>query len=463
MLAHDATDRSHQHEAHRSGPRPTTVLSLHMCAAVLCQGVWFGVSAMMAVLARKRFDAGDWQTVMITAAFPTLMILSIFWGDLLRRIPIRRYLAIHWAVTMIPLAVAAFAQSFWFLLACHVLAACGAAGWTPISGDLLKGFYADKVRGRAFAWINSAMFTGMMVVSFLIGQGLDLNENIFRFYLPIATVAYGLGAILLIYLVRVTGVDDGRPATLSAEEPVGFRALVQPILHTRTVLREDRRFFQYETAFMTYGIGWMICYALVPVLATDRLQMSYTAFAGSTQVVYPLCMILMAFPAGWLNDRLGPVRTSGLSFAWLAMYPVGLAMAHSVSAVAGATVIYGTAMAGVHMGWMLGPVALAPSREKVGQYVAIHATMVGIRGIFAQVLGMAVYRITGSFTWSFAVAALSFAGASWQMFRLHGRVPEKKTVPTPPVVPHPPEYEQISVEANQRNRTDGDDAPDPRL
>lgn len=52
----------------------------------------------MAILARKRFEADDWQTMMITAAVPTLMIMSIFWGDLLRRITMRRYLLIHWAL-----------------------------------------------------------------------------------------------------------------------------------------------------------------------------------------------------------------------------------------------------------------------------------------------------------------------------------------------------------------------------
>jgi len=411
-----------------SPPKAASVLLAHMLAAVLCQGVWYGVSSMMAVLARKRFGAGDWQTVMITAAVPTLMILSIFWGDLLRRVAIRRYLVIHWASSMLPLAVAAVAGNFWVLLACHILAAGGAAGWSPISGDLLKGFYTDRVRGRAFAMVNSAMFGGMMVVSFAIGRGLDHDESVFRLYLPLAAGVYGVGIWILCRLVRVTNLEGGRAAMICTQEPLGLRRLLAPVAHTRRVLREDHTFFRYETAFMTYGVGWMICYALVPVLATDRLQMSYTEFAGSTQVVYPLCMLLMTYPMGWLTDRIGPVRTSGLSFAWLAVYPVGLALAHSVGAVAGSTVVYGTAMAGVHMGWMLGPVALAPSRDKVAEYVAIHATMVGIRGVFAQVLGMAVYRLTGSFGWSFAVAAMSFALAAVQMFRLEGSIRSRATV-----------------------------------
>ena len=52
--------------------------------------------------------------------------------------------------------------------------------------------------------------------------------------------------------------------------------------------------------------------------------------------------------------------------------------------------------------------------------MAIHATLVGIRGILAQGAGMLLYRMTGSFALPFAVAALAFAWASWQMWRLHG-------------------------------------------
>jgi MFS family permease len=161
----------------------------------------------------------------------------------------------------------------------------------------------------------------------------------------------------------------------------------------------------------------MICNALLPVLATDRLHMSYTAFAASTQVIYPLSLLIMIYPMGRLMDRIGP--TPSLSFAVLTLYPLGLAAAGSVSAVGVATAVYGVAMAGVHVAWMLGPVSLAPSPDKVAHYVAIHATLVGLRGIVAQGLGMFIYRLTGSFTWPMAVAAVSFAWAAWQMWRLH--------------------------------------------
>ena len=409
------------------------VLAAHILAAVFIQAVWFSLSSMMAVVARKRFNADDWQSVFITATVPTVMVLSIFWGEVLRRVGIRRYLLIHWATTMIPIAVASLSLNFWFLFGCHVLAAVGTAGWSPLSGDLLRKFYGESYRGRAFGLINAAIFSGMMVATFAFGRALDANQNAFRVFFPAAALLYAVGVLLLRRLVRATG--DDRPDGSPPPEPLSLRSLIDPILHMRAVLREDRVFLQYEAAFMTYGVGWMICNALLPVLATDRLHMTYTEFAASTQVVYPLCMLLFTFPVGWLSDKIGPAKISCYSFALLLFYPIGLLGAETVSQVALATVVYGIAMAGVQIGWMLGPVSLAPTPDKVPQYVAIHTTLVGIRGIVAQFVGMFLYRLTGSFAVPFLVAVGAFLWAAVQMSGL--RMAARERVATPPVVDVP--------------------------
>jgi MFS family permease len=129
-------------------------------------------------------------------------------------------------------------------------------------------------------------------------------------------------------------------------------------------------------------------------------------------------MLLVTPPLGWLQDRVGPVRLSCLAFTLLAVYPVLLLAATGTSTLAVASFVYGLGMAGVQFGWMLGPVALAGSPEKVPQYVAIHATLVGVRGIHFQFLGMAFYKLTGSFIWPLVVAALTFAWAAWQLWQL---------------------------------------------
>ncbi len=402
--------------------RPATlrILLPHMLAAGLTQAVYFGIAMMMPLLARKRFHADNWQTVMVTATMPTLMILSIFWGDYLRRVRLRRYLSVHWAIVAIPLIAASFAQSFWTLLICYAVACVGSSGSSPVAGELLKGFYSDAKRGRAFALVNTAMFISWTAITLGIGYALDANEDAYRVYLPLAAVLYGLGILLLRSLVLTSNLQARR--SLEITESFHMRRFIEPILHMKQILKTDRLFASYETAFMTYGVGWMICNALLPVLATDKFNMDYTDFAQSTQAIYPLCMLLMTYPMGRVMDRLGPAKTSCLSFAWLAFYPVALLIATTVFGVGVATAIYGTAMAGVHIGWMLGPVAFAKTPERVGQYVAIHTTLVGLRGVLAQGLGMLIYEISGHFGWPFGLASVSFAFASWQMWRLSERM-----------------------------------------
>jgi MFS family permease len=138
----------------------------------------------------------------------------------------------------------------------------------------------------------------------------------------------------------------------------------------------------------------------------------------------------MILPAGFLMDKIGAVRTTGLSFLFLMVYPILLIFADGPTALLVASVCYGLAHSGTSMGWMLGPVSLAPSPDKVPQYVAIHATLVGIRGKVFQFLGVGLYMLVGkvshsmsaAFAVPFVLAAAALLWASIQMWQLSRRM-----------------------------------------
>jgi len=123
-------------------------------------------------------------------------------------------------------------------------------------------------------------------------------------------------------------------------------------------------------------------------------------------------------PAGWLMDKLGPSKMACLSFGIYFAYPILLMLATNPTQLSFASAIYGIAAAGVSVCWMLGPVNLAPSPDKVPQYVAIHATLVGLRGAVFQFFGVWLYTATGSFYAPLTLAAAGFGWAAWQMWRL---------------------------------------------
>lgn len=416
---------------HTPAPALGLVLSGHLVFTVLYAVLFVNVLWLMPMLARLRFGSSDprlldLQTVVVTAAVPTFMAFSIFWHEVLRRVSVRRYLLIYWLAAVAPLGCLAFAQHFWDFLVLHLIATAGAGSWTPLNGKLLKHFYGDRVRGRVFGLLNAASLIGAIASAYVLGLWIESDPENFRVFFAVTALLQLVGVGVLAWLTRITRTPD-EPAP---GDRLRWGSLIEPVRNIGAVLRADPTFLRYEAAFMTYGAAYMICEALVPILADRRLGMSYDDYSHSTQMSARIAMLLATLPMGWVHDRLGPMRTSCAAFATLIAFPLLLIAAQSPAGLGAAFVVWGVGLAGVQMGWMLGPLRLAGSAERVPQYVAIHATLVGVRGLVFQWLGVALYALTASFTFPLVLAALLFCHAAYQMAGLHRRL--ERDAATPP-------------------------------
>lgn len=379
---------------------------------------------VLPVIAKREFGATNWQTFLVTAPPLVLMTLGVFWNALYAARPLPKYLLTFWLVASLPLLGVALAPGYWWMLLPHIIASAGGAGWHPVAGDLVKRLYPDHRRGRIYSLLFGIGQVGSAGAGLGMGRWLTADPDAFRVFLPIIAAVQGVGCVLLWFLAR--RAPGGIPTPAPSASLGIRRTLLDPILHMRSVLREDPVFARYEGAYMTYGVGWMIGFALLPIFATDALDLPYDVYTGSTTVPYQLALVAMIVPAGLLLDRIGAVRSTGLSFALLTLYPLGLMVSDSPWMLAMVSVFYGIAHAGASVGWMLGPVALAPTPAKAPQYVAIHATLVGVRGALFQFLGVALYQWTGLFSAAFGVAAAAYLWSAWQMFRLHAVMRDRR-------------------------------------
>jgi MFS family permease len=397
------------------GPR---VLVLHALGSA-CMGSMQAILVILPFVARQRFGATNWQTTVLTAAVPVTQFFTIFWNHVYARVRLRTYFAILALTACAPIALIGQARNVWQLMAFFVLAALGGAGnssaMSPVNADLLRVCYQERVRGKAFGIITAAMFAGATITGQVVGVWSDHNADAYRYYFPI--IAMLLATALVLYGLICRGA-----AFRQRTRPVlgDSNSWWTPLADMRRILREDRRFAGYEAAFMSYGIGWMICSALVPALATDRLKLNYSWYAQSTVVAFQLTNLIMLAPMGFVVDRIGPVRLATVSFMWLTIYPVGLIFAPSGGWLLAFSVLYAIGMVGVYLTWTLGPVSLAGDPSKAAHYLAIHGTLVGVRGIVAQGLGMALYSVTGSFVFPMLIAAGGFLWAAWRMRKLAG-------------------------------------------
>lgn len=412
--------------SHVVGRVPWVLLPLHIASVALVQATWMAVQFILPVIARREFHANDFQTLLITATPTIFFTLSIFWNDLFGRRPFAKYLVVYWVWACLPYAFVPFAHSYWALLALHLLTCIGGAGYHPAAGELLRALYPERVRARLYGIV----WGGSMVIGALVGYGmgewLARDPGAFRVYMPIFSGLQAVGVGLFIFLAHASGHLARRTYTATADGRSTWNRVVGPMTHMKEVLKSDPAFARYEAAYMTYGVGWMICYALLPILVTDKLHLAYDAMQRSTYTAYLLAMVAMIFPVGLLMDRIGAVRSAAISFALLTIYPLGLIAAGSSSGLMWASIAFGVAHSGASMAWMVGPVSLAPSPEKVPQYVAIHATLVGIRGKIFQGLGVGLYALTHSFTLPLAIAAAAYAWSAWQMWRLNDRMRSAK-------------------------------------
>jgi MFS family permease len=400
-----------------SSSRAGWVLPVHASAVVLIQSVQNAVFFILPLLAKKHFEAGDWATTVITSAPTVLFMTGIFWNDVFRKCRLGRYLWAFWLMSAAPMLLAPFIENFWHLLPLHLLVSVGIAGYHPAASELLKRLYPDSSRGRFFSVLSACNMLANAGLGFCIGWLLDRNPESFRWYMPVAACLQGAGLTIMYLLARRFGLTTDRVIEAWGRNPV--RRVFEPVTHMMDVLREDRIFARYEAAFMTYGIGWMVCFALMPLYAVDRHNLEYDVFASATHVPYLVCLVAALVPCGLLMDRIGATRLSGLSFGLLALYPLGLMWARTPTELGIVSAIYGLAHSGTTLGWTLGPVSLAPTPAKVPQYVAIHSTLVGLRGAIFQGAGVLLYKVTGSFIWPLASASIAFAWGAWQMFALH--------------------------------------------
>lgn len=444
---------------------PRWVLPTHIASIVLIQATQTAVIFILSVLARKQFAASNTEILIIQAAPTVMFVLSIFWNDLFQRRAPGSYLRVYWLIACLPLAFAALAQpaggsgffaglGVWMLIIPHLVASVGSSGHLPVAGELLKRLYPDKTRGRVYALVFGCAMACGALACFGVGEWLAADPDAFRIYMPIAALLQLAGVAVFWRLSQLPQVkaaasqrySDGAQRRQDISDESRLRRTLDPILHMGSVLKADPTFARYEGAYMTYGIGWMIAYALLPLIVTDKLKLPYDQVAQSTQVPYQIAIVLMLVPAGMLMDRLGAIRSTGLSFALLALYPVGLILAVDSTQLAAVSVWYGIAHAGASVGWMLGPVALAPTPAKVPQYVAIHATLVGLRGAIFQGLGVLLYALTGGFVIPLVIAAAAYIWSSVQMFNLHARVQQqgraKPGDPAAAAATAPPEEER---------------------
>ncbi len=384
-------------------------------AAVL-DGVLLGVFILNEYVAKKTLGAGDALLTALVVGPTAALLFAAWWSGLLAGREKSSTFLVFGLVGRLSLLLVPFADSAASFVAVIGVATflCGAL--VPASNALFQRNFNPAERGRVLGLGSALQALTVIAVSLGVGRLYDWRPEGYR----LAYVAAGVcGCLACLDQARLR--FRARPGT-PREQPLfgrGLRralgeALRRPFAGALTLLREDRGFRRYEAAFMAYGLAWMMLQPTIPVFLVERLQVGYADVASARGLIYFTMIATLSHPFGRLLDRIGPLAVSTIAFAILTAFPLLLAAAHGINTVFLAFVVFGCGMAAVNLGWTIGPIHFARSRDSAG-HMGAHVALVGVRAIIGGPFGIWFYRTSGSPAATFGLASALFVLASLVM------------------------------------------------
>jgi hypothetical protein len=367
----------------------------HVRAEAL-QGIYQAIFELRGYVARKTLGATAAELAFITS-IPTLaQTFAMTWQTVLRGVDRRK--ALLWTGVFgkgLFFLVALVTGSLPFAILCGVLAIVDSA-YVPLRNLLYQSNYSKRLRGVLFSTAFAVMIGVNLVTSLAATTWLDHSPPAYRWLYPLAAAA-GIAVHVLYARARLRhqAVSRGgsRPQRGTALRRAGH-AVTHPLKLTRSLLRRDSRFRAFEQGFVLYGITYLMNDVLTVFLATDVLGASYKQISIA-QTVIPMSLMMLCFPIwGRFLDRTSPLRVAAAAFFAVGMWAMALALSRSIPMLYAAGALRGISMAGLNVVWNLGPMHLAP-RGKARDYMGVHVTLVGVRGLIGPPLAIVLREALG--------------------------------------------------------------------
>jgi MFS family permease len=396
--------------------------------AEVCTGIVAGATGLASFVAMRSLGAPSWTPQFMAVAGQAVWLVApgleaftshldarraFIWLGLLANIPLL-------LLALLPVTPtqdghgAGLGPWGWFVAAIVVLTALDGL-YLPLRAALIRANYAESVRGRFFGWLSAVSKSATVASSKFGGFLLDLDPRMLRVYFPLAGIAG------IVEHFRIAGIRWHRTEALRPQNHDDTRGrFVQLLREGLGVLRTDRDFRTYEIAFMLYGMGFLMSNPLVAEFMNDTLRLSYGEATWALGFAEPVSYLAVALAVGPWFHRLGVVRVTCVSFAVLAIFFAALAFVATPFAFVALYFVFGAAMAGVNLGWNLGPMRFAPPGQ-ARAYTAVHLLVVGVRIVIAPFVGYGLARLTGV-PFVFCVASLLVAAGALTAARLARRV-----------------------------------------
>lgn len=375
--------------------------------SALAYGAFHAATIAFIPVILRRSGASPSMLAIYTATQFVGSVLTAFSIVLMRRRRTMSIILSSWTASRLLMALfAAVVQPVWMIVLSTLfwfLEAFPSPGYVRI----LQSIYPDDVRGKMMSLVRMGRILAMVAAAPLAGWALDRWG--YQVLFPIGAL---MGMISVFFFAR-----------LEVNEPPLPPRQTRTLSELRQILREDKRFSYFLTAFSVYGTGTLMSWTLYPLVQVDRLALSYSDL-GWLGLVQSLAWFLSLAFWGRVVDRAGGVAVLRRNAMVALFLPLIYASADSFWVLVPAFVIQGIISAGWDMGLINAGIQLAKP-EQISEYAAVQSTIVGVRGMLVPHIGIGLIALGVPMNGVFVLSALLMATSVWLLGRVQVITPEE--------------------------------------
>jgi len=440
-------------------PRQRLTHRLDMGAA-LFYGITIALLRAMPGYIQNVLGGGPLAVTLLRSLEYGAQLLSVYWAGFIRHQPKVRWVVRSYAIgacTLLALALwpsvptALVALTFFYTMVTSA---------TPALNSIYKENYPDASRFQLLA--NMRILTafslagGGYLMSRYLGEGEGTPQRLAHLLVVAGCAALGVTAFYRMIRLKSDGILLRRersghaaahvgapppPVTGNGASPTRAFEALHDMTWRRYIrgfekLRTDRLFRRFMIAYFFFGWG---AQGFEPVMDV-YLRRELAATNAQIGLIYTTIPFLVsALVMRWsarLLDRLDPIRGRALFTALWMITPLLAAISTfcprdtALILIYASRLAYGVSFAGSTLLWTLSVTYFARDAHEAVQYMGVHASLTGLRGLLAPFVGYVLMEWCGiGFVWHFGGAVVLMGISVWMTWRLAREWPHRRGGP----------------------------------
>ncbi len=396
----------------RFSPEIRRALKIDISATLLFT-VFAGLTGpFIGLILRRELGATPLQLAVMSSAGGGCLLLSLLWAKACHGRPPLPYLVWPAFLARGVFLLVPFVSSAWSFVGLVIARDFFGAAVAPAHAAVVERVYPRAQRGRALGLVRMA--GAVLGIGLALAAGQLFDQIGYR-WIFVAAALLGMAACL-----RLRRLAVPEPEIDGVEGPAGLR-------EAWLTVREDHAFRRLLVASFLFGFGCWIQTPAQPLLLVDVLGVSASQVGVFGSVAAVATLAGSAY-WGWLVDRKSSLEALRVMYLVGATTPLIYYIAWSPWVLVASAVTDSVVAVGLELVWMMAVIDVA-GPQRTAQYIAIGATLAGVRGVAGPLVGGLVIHSFGIHAVYLIAAILTFSGA-WLVGReLRVRVPAPALTP----------------------------------